>query len=61
MPRRRVQHVHWARDAQEVGQIVLEIAKKQDTRLAVKSKSMVTEEVHLNDVLEAEGIQGGGD
>lgn len=49
--------VHWANDAQEIGQIVLEIAKKHRARLAVKSKSMVTEEVHLNAVLEAEGIQ----
>ncbi|MFN2144415.1 MAG: LutB/LldF family L-lactate oxidation iron-sulfur protein [Anaerolineales bacterium] len=49
--------VHWAKDAQEVGQIVLEIAQKHHTRLAVKSKSMVTEEVHLNTMLENEGIQ----
>jgi L-lactate dehydrogenase complex protein LldF len=49
--------VHWARDGAEVGRIVLEIAQKRRAKLIVKSKSMVTEEIHLNDVLETEGLK----
>ena len=49
--------VHWANDAREVGQVVLEIARQRRARLIAKSKSMVTEELHLNQTLEAEGIK----
>jgi len=48
--------VHWAKDASDVGQIVLEIAQREQANLIVKSKSMVTEEIHLNHVLDLEGI-----
>ena len=47
-------HVHWARDGKEANRKVVGIAKSRGCRRAVKSKSMVTEETHLNrDLLEA--------
>lgn len=49
--------VHWAYDAADVGRIVLEIVRRRQARLVVKSKSMVTEEAHLNRQLEQHGIQ----
>ena len=50
-------HVHWAANAEEARQIVVEIARKANCRRAVKSKSMTTEEIHLNPALEAAGIE----
>jgi L-lactate dehydrogenase complex protein LldF len=49
--------VHWATDAQEHNQIVLEILRRHDTNRIVKSKSMLTEECGLNPFLEANGIE----
>ncbi len=49
--------VHWAKDAQEHNQIVLEILKKHEAERIVKSKSMLTEECHLNPFLEQNGIE----
>jgi len=49
-------HVHWAETAEEATQIVLSLARQHGVRKAVKSKSMVTEEIHLNPALEAAGI-----
>src|SRR5436190_17273274 len=48
--------VHWARDAAEANAIVCKLARERGARLAVKSKSMATEEIHLNAALEREGI-----
>jgi L-lactate dehydrogenase complex protein LldF len=48
--------VHWARDAAEARAIVLELARARGVRTVVKSKSMATEEIHLNDALTAAGI-----
>ncbi len=48
--------VHWARDAAEARQIILGLAHARGARLVVKSKSMATEEIHLNEALEAAGI-----
>ena len=48
--------IHWARDAAEHNQIVLEILQRRDVRKLVKSKSMLTEECHLNPFLERHGI-----
>jgi L-lactate dehydrogenase complex protein LldF len=46
--------VHWARDGKEANRKVVDIARKAGCKRAVKSKSMVTEETHLNhDLLEA--------
>ena len=49
--------VHWAADAAEHNRIVLEILQKHGVRKLVKSKSMLTEECHLNPHLEAHGIE----
>ena len=49
--------VHWASTAEDARQIVLQIAKEHNVRLAVKSKSMATEEIGLNHALEAAGIE----
>lgn len=48
--------VHWARDGKEANKTVVEIARKADCKRAVKSKSMVTEETHLNQALLAAGV-----
>src|SRR5205807_4429017 len=49
--------VHWAADADEARRIVLGIAQDNGCRRAVKSKSMTSEEIHLNAALEAGGIE----
>lgn len=50
-------HVHWARDAADHNRIVSEILKKHNAKKIVKSKSMLTEECHLNPHLEMQGIE----
>ena len=49
--------VHWARDAAEANAIICRLATERQARIIVKSKSMTTEETHLNDALEAAGMQ----
>ena len=49
-------HVHWAKDGDEHNQIVLDILNRHQARRIVKSKSMLTEECHLNPFLEKNGI-----
>lgn len=49
--------VHWAADADEANATVLDIARRHNVRLAVKSKSMLTEEIELNHALEGDGIE----
>ncbi|HEU4711460.1 MAG TPA: LutB/LldF family L-lactate oxidation iron-sulfur protein [Pyrinomonadaceae bacterium] len=49
--------VHWAADAAEANAIICKLARERGARTIVKSKSMTTEETHLNDALEAEGMQ----
>lgn len=48
--------VHWAKDAAEHNQIVLDILQSKNAKKMVKSKSMLTEECHLNDFLISRGI-----
>jgi L-lactate dehydrogenase complex protein LldF len=48
--------VHWARDAAEHNDIVLSIVRRHGVTRLVKSKSMLTEECHLNPFLERHGI-----
>lgn len=50
-------HVHWASTAEEAVGIVREIAAADGVRTAVKSKSMVSEEIHLNPALEEAGVE----
>jgi len=49
--------IHQAADAAEARKIVLEIAQKHQAKLIAKSKTMVSEEVELNHMLEAAGIR----
>ncbi|MGB7207137.1 MAG: LutB/LldF family L-lactate oxidation iron-sulfur protein [Pyrinomonadaceae bacterium] len=49
--------IHWARDAKEACHIVLDLVNERSAKMVVKSKSMATEEIHLNYALEAEGIE----
>ena len=50
-------HVHWARNAKEHNEIVHGILEKHQVKRVVKSKSMLTEECHLNPYLERHGIE----
>lgn len=49
--------VLWANDGAEALNLILDICKAQHTTQIVKSKSMVTEEIHLNAFLEQNGIE----
>jgi L-lactate dehydrogenase complex protein LldF len=49
--------VHRAADPEDARRTVVAIARSEGVRLAVKSKSMATEEIHLNDALEAAGVE----
>jgi len=49
-------HVHFASTAAEARAIVLDIGGRTGARLAVKSKSMATEEIELNEALLHAGI-----
>ena len=49
--------VHFALDAEAACAIILDLARKRGATLAAKSKSMTTEEIHLNPALEAGGIR----
>ena len=49
-------HVHWAVDAADANRIAVEIASRHQAREVIKIKSMTTEEIHLNEALEAAGI-----
>jgi L-lactate dehydrogenase complex protein LldF len=49
--------IHWARDGAEANRIVCGLANRRSAPKIVKSKSMVTEEIHLNVALESEGIE----
>jgi L-lactate dehydrogenase complex protein LldF len=49
--------VHWAVDAREHNETVYQILKNHGVQRVVKSKSMLTEECHLNPFLEARGIE----
>lgn len=48
--------VHWAKDAEEFNNIVLEILTSHNVKKLVKSKSMLTEECEMNPFLEQHGI-----
>lgn len=49
--------VIWAETAEEALEEILKICKKNNCRTLVKSKSMVTEEIHLNKFLQKHGIE----
>ena len=49
--------VLWAENAQQAIGEILKICKEKNCRTLVKSKSMVTEEIHLNKAMEENGIE----
>ncbi len=49
--------VHWAADGKEHNEIVYSILQRHGVDKMVKSKSMLTEECHLNKYLEEKGIE----
>ena len=49
--------VIWAENSGQAIEEVLKICKEKNCKTLVKSKSMVTEEIHLNKALEANGIE----
>jgi L-lactate dehydrogenase complex protein LldF len=53
---RRGGHVHYADTAADARRIILDIARRTGARLAVKSKSMATEEIELNEALLGAGV-----
>jgi len=50
-------HVHFARDVDEANAIVIDICKRHAAKSVTKGKSMISEEMGLNHVLEANGIK----
>ncbi|MBS1853565.1 MAG: iron-sulfur cluster-binding protein [Acidobacteria bacterium] len=50
-------HVFWAANAEEARQYITDLAKARGVHMVVKSKSMVTEEIHLTQALEANGVE----
>jgi L-lactate dehydrogenase complex protein LldF len=49
-------HVHWAENAEQANSYVVELARARNVKTVVKSKSMVTEEIHLSPALEKIGV-----
>jgi len=49
--------IHWARDGKEACEIVLGLVGAKNAGMVVKAKTMAGEEIHLNEALEAAGIE----
>ncbi len=49
-------YVYWAEDGAAVSQYIADLARTRAVQLIVKSKSMASEEIHLNQALEAAGL-----
>jgi L-lactate dehydrogenase complex protein LldF len=49
--------VHWAADGAEACRIVVDLVRQRQGKTVVKSKSMTSEEIHLNAALESAGIE----
>jgi L-lactate dehydrogenase complex protein LldF len=54
---RRGGRVFFASDAAEANRYITDVARERNIRLAVKGKSMLTEEIELNRALQAAGIE----
>jgi L-lactate dehydrogenase complex protein LldF len=50
-------HVHWAADADEARQIILDLLRKENASEVIKIKTMTSAEIQLNPFLEAQGIR----
>jgi len=55
--RARGGHVHLAETGEDAVEYCLGVAKRFQVRRVVKGKSMLSEEIHLNDALEAAGVE----
>ncbi|MEM7008796.1 MAG: LutB/LldF family L-lactate oxidation iron-sulfur protein [Thermodesulfobacteriota bacterium] len=49
--------VHWAKDSKDASEIIIKIAEDSNVKSVVKSKSMATEEIELNDKFNEAGIK----
>ena len=49
-------HVHFAETAEDARAIILDICRKRNAKTVTKGKSMITEEIELNDFLAKNGI-----
>ena len=49
-------HVHWAATAEEARETILRLCRDKGVKMAVKSKSMATEEIELNEALLTAGV-----
>lgn len=49
-------HVCWAEDGAAATRYIVDLARSRGVQLVVKSKSMASEEIHLNPALEAAGL-----
>ena len=54
---RRGVTVHWAETHEDANRIIVDIARANDVKKVIKSKSMVSEESHLNGALESAGMK----
>ncbi|TNF95105.1 MAG: iron-sulfur cluster-binding protein [Gammaproteobacteria bacterium] len=50
-------HVHWAETPEDARNIVRDICKRVDARQVIKGKSMISEEIALNEALEGDGLE----
>ncbi len=48
--------VHWASNSAQAREIILQIVTEKKARSVIKSKTMTSEEIHLNDALEHAGL-----
>jgi len=49
--------VHWAETPEDAQNIVRDICKRVDAKLVIKGKSMISEEIALNEALESDGLE----
>ncbi len=49
--------VHWASNAAQAREIILQIVRDKKAKSVIKSKAMTSEEIHLNDALEHAGLK----
>lgn len=50
-------HVHFARDAAEARRIIIDLCQEFGAKTVTKGKSMISEEIGLNDAIEAAGMK----
>ena len=50
-------HVHWAQTAEDARNIILDLCESRGVKTVTKGKSMISEEIALNDALEAAGVR----